>query len=86
MLPKAIFFDLDDTLISFDGAAESAWEKTCDWFIRTKTPAFSYEKLLETIRQTRNWYWSDPERHQAGRMDLMKARRMILRIVLRGVG
>ena len=82
ILPKAIFFDLDDTLISFDGVTDGAWKKTCDWFVSTRAPSFSKEVLLESINKAREWFWSDPERHRTGRMDLMKARRMIVRIVL----
>jgi hypothetical protein len=29
MLPKAILFDLDETIISFDGVGEPAWGKVC---------------------------------------------------------
>lgn len=82
MLPKAIFFDLDDTLIAFDGVTDGAWEKTCTWFANTRTPSFSSDVLLGSINKARAWFWSDPERHKTGRMDLMKARRMIVRIVL----
>ncbi|MBC8060087.1 MAG: hypothetical protein H7Y18_05420 [Clostridiaceae bacterium] len=36
ILPKAILFDLDDTIISFDGVADYAWEKTCKSFVKSE--------------------------------------------------
>ncbi len=37
MLPEAIFFDLDDTIISFEGAAETAWKEMCYSFADSYT-------------------------------------------------
>ena len=30
--PKAIIFDMDDTILSDDEAAEKCWRQTCDSF------------------------------------------------------
>jgi beta-phosphoglucomutase-like phosphatase (HAD superfamily) len=48
MLPKAILFDLDDTIISFDSHTESAWIKTCKNICR-RSILFSYNELLKSI-------------------------------------
>ena len=32
VLPKAILLDLDDTLISYDGASDVAWREVCKRF------------------------------------------------------
>lgn len=82
MLPKAILFDLDDTIISFDGSTDIAWEKTCDSFVESEKTSFSAKALLESINKTRKWYWSDADRHRAGRMNMIKARREIVKAAL----
>lgn len=81
MLPKAILFDLDDTIISFDGVCEAAWENVCKDF-STKTNFLSDVELLKSIAEVRKWYWSDPIRHQSGRLNLANSRREIVRIAL----
>lgn len=78
ILPKAILFDLDDTIISFDGVADYAWERACKSFVKGEKTSFSVIELLESINKTRKWYWSDPERHRTGRMNIVKARREIV--------
>jgi putative hydrolase of the HAD superfamily len=83
MLPKAILFDLDDTIISFDGVTNLAWEKACSSFVSRRNTLFNSDVLLESINKIRKLYWSDPERHRIGRMDLIKARRNIVKIALR---
>jgi putative hydrolase of the HAD superfamily len=83
MLPKAILFDLDDTILSYDNAGDLAWAECCRHFIRENTPEFTESALMDQLNKTRRWYWSDPERHRLGRLDLWKARREIVRLVLK---
>ena len=40
----------------------------------------SIEELLDTIDKARNWYWDDPERHRRGRLNLVLARRELVRL------
>jgi putative hydrolase of the HAD superfamily len=80
--PKAILFDLDDTLISFSHAVEKSWQKVCDEFVTDQKTDFNAGLLLEKINKTRNWFWSDPERHKIGRMDMTNARREIVKKAL----
>lgn len=82
MLPKAILFDLDDTIISFDGASDLAWEECCNSFVSANNTDFDSNTLLECIHKVRRWYWSDPERHRIGRMDMTKARRDVITLAL----
>jgi len=82
VIPKAILFDLDDTIISYDEAADLAWKETCDAFVIDTDVSFNGDILLDKINKVRKWYWSDPERHKAGRMDLIKARREIVKMSL----
>lgn len=81
MLPTAIFFDLDDTIVSFDGVAEPAWKEICSIFAE-KTKLFKSEDLFNSIDEIRKWFWSDPERHRNGRLNLNQARRIIVRNAL----
>lgn len=85
MPPKAILFDLDDTIISFDGVCEPAWEKICTEFA-PKMGMTDATVLLNAIRETRQWYWGDPDRHRIGRLDLDNARREVVGLALKTLG
>ncbi len=76
-LPKAILFDLDDTILSFDNEADTVWTDVCNEFA-PKLDGVRPEALRAAIDEHRAWYWSDPERHQRGRLDLELARREIV--------
>lgn len=82
----AILFDLDDTLISFDGASEKAWDICSADFVRRHSCPFTTDELLSTLKKIRKWYWSDPVRHKAGREDMLKARRDIVAKALSELG
>lgn len=82
MYPKAILFDLDDTIISFDGVVDAAWEETCCSFVKTMSTSFSSTILVDNIARIRKWYWGDPERHRIGRLDMFKARREVVKMAL----
>jgi putative hydrolase of the HAD superfamily len=69
--------DLDDTII--DGSAVVAcWEKACE----TGAPGLAPGEVLAEILRLREWFWSDPERHRQGRLDLAAAGRQITRMAL----
>ncbi len=75
--PKAILFDLDDTLITQTETSETSWREIFDLY----SPHFEEsdrQKVLETILKSVHWFWSDPARHKRGRLDLRKARREII--------
>jgi putative hydrolase of the HAD superfamily len=82
MFPQAILFDLDDTLISYNHASKSAWEQICRSFVTNNQVPFDAETLLETVNKEKNWYWSDPERHRTGRLNINQARRDIVKTAL----
>lgn len=81
--PKVILLDLDDTLISFEGVSEQAWEKCCSDFTICHEIPYDTAELLECINTTRKWYWSDPERHKRGRSDMLSARREIVALAMK---
>jgi putative hydrolase of the HAD superfamily len=76
--PEVILFDLDDTLISFEGTAEPAWEKCCQEFTNKHVVPFDTARLLAVINASRQQFWNDPERSRLGRRDLPAARRLIV--------
>jgi putative hydrolase of the HAD superfamily len=84
--PKAILLDLDDTLISFGGVSDEAWDLCCDAFVKDRSLPFTTPALRETLDRVRNLYWSDPLRHKEGRHNLKEARRVIVRLALSELG
>lgn len=72
-MPSAIFFDLDDTILNFSGPADAAWRETVAQY-DGDYGATDAETVVATIdRHSRAW-WSDPERHRLGRLDLQTTR------------
>ena len=85
-IPKAIFFDLDDTLISFDGVSTPVWQACCAETVARFALPVSPDALWEAVRACKDWFWSDPERHRIGRLDNGAAQRGIVRDALAGLG
>jgi putative hydrolase of the HAD superfamily len=83
-LPKAILLDLDDTILDDSGPIDACWQEAC------RTGALecglSVDILYGAIRKTSAWYWSDPERHRVGRLDLQTARTEVVRLALADLG
>ena len=75
--PKAILFDLDDTILSFSGSSEACWREVCERYA-SHVPGLTPERLLEAILDYADWYWGDAARHKRGRLDLRQARREVL--------
>jgi putative hydrolase of the HAD superfamily len=76
-LPAAILFDLDDTIIDDSSNVEAGWLAAVGGqagALRGVAPA----AVVEAVHVVRTWYWSDPERHRAGRADLRAASTWIL--------
>src|SRR5438067_2507504 len=76
-LPKAVLLDLDDTLLDFDSGANGCWQEACRQHI-SQLPGVTVEQFLAAIDIHRQWYWSDPERHRRGRLNLDLARREVV--------
>ncbi len=70
--PKAIIFDLDDTILDTTLSADRLWSRTAEHFAeRAGVEASAFDRQMKLSRE---WFWSDPLRNQAGRLDLDKAR------------
>ena len=81
--PKAIFFDMDGTILDWGTGMEESWlaacEKHCDG---TRSPT----ELHAAIRVRRTWFWDDAERAYRGRMNLDGASREIVRHAFADLG
>ena len=84
-LPRAILFDMDDTLIEFARSAGPCWKTVCDRFA-SECDGPSPEALLGALDAYRTWYWGDPERHRIGRLDMAAARRGVIAGAFRSLG
>jgi putative hydrolase of the HAD superfamily len=76
---------LDDTILDDTGSVEHCWSVACGTHC-SPTAGVDPVSLKEAIDRTREWYWSDPERHREGRLDLDLARRRIVEMSLRDIG
>jgi putative hydrolase of the HAD superfamily len=77
MLPQAILFDLDDTLIQAYAGAEAAWLTVAHELANDLAPLTPSEVANAIGAFARN-FWADPERHRLWRMRLSDARREIV--------
>ncbi len=80
--PKAILFDLDDTISCYDSVCNPAWLQCCTEFVQKNQTAFTSEELMDSINHTKSLYWADPVRHKEGRNNLKQARRNVVRLAL----
>lgn len=83
--PKAVIFDLDDTIIAFDIVSGALWLELCQRFA-PQVDGYEPEDLMKAIDEARNWYWSDTDRHRRGRLDLITARRELVLIAFSNIG
>ncbi|MBN1685450.1 MAG: HAD family hydrolase [Spirochaetales bacterium] len=81
--PKALLIDLDDTLLNYDGYSQQAWHEACEAVSVDSVPA---DVLVDEIIRYAGWYWSDAERHRAGRNNLEETRRLMVREALKNLG
>lgn len=81
--PRAIFFDMDGTILDWTTGMEESWLASCELHADgTRTPA----EMHAAIRTRRTWFWDDPERQYRGRMDLDAASREIVRYAFADLG
>jgi len=77
VLPKAILFDLDDTLISAYNRPDLAWHSIAHEFSAELHPHDPAE-VATAINLAADIFWADPERHRVGRLQLIDARATII--------
>ena len=76
-LPRAILFDLDDTIISAYGRPELAWSAVIGEFTSSLAP-LSNSAVVKAVLATASSFWSDPQRHREWRQKIRDARREIV--------
>ena len=75
--PRAIFLDLDDTIVAYSYGAAECWERLCTEYAE-RIGMVHGDALSAALRDVQRWYWADTERHRRGRLDLQRARREIV--------
>lgn len=86
MPPRAILFDMDDTLISaYNGNPRDVWRRTLEEFDGTLA-GMDLDKTADAIHSAAQDFWSDASRHKAARLNLAQARYDITGTGLRSIG
>ena len=75
--PPGIFLDLDDTIVRFDVVADASWRVAISRHA-DRLGGLSPEECFHALRTSAREFCSDPKRHRRGRMDLGRARRLIV--------
>ena len=81
----AVLLDLDDTLLD-ERPGRQAGRAALLAALREARPALSEALLAAELDRQTHWFWSDPGRHTAGRLDLAGARLTILERTLERFG
>jgi putative hydrolase of the HAD superfamily len=84
-LPRALLVDLDDTILNDSAGTADCWKDACV-SCRSEVGNVDPDRLYGAIEKTRAWYWSDPDRHRVGRLDLDAAAREVVRLSLDELG
>jgi putative hydrolase of the HAD superfamily len=83
--PKAIFFDLDDTLLAYGAAAKLAWEEMCHRYA-VRVNGGDAVGLNQAIRVRADWFWRDATRHRQGRCAMVATRASIIAFAIQSFG
>ena len=81
-LPKALLFNMDDTILAYSHNTDHSWQVVCSRFT-SRIGNIKPEVLVSTIKANAALYWSDPEQHRIGRLNLDGARQQIVATALR---
>jgi len=80
-----VFLDLDDTLIDDSSSVDSGWTLACSE-AAARVDGLDAGVLKASILEVRDWFWSDPARHKAGRQDLRATSAWIVGEAMRRTG
>lgn len=76
--PKAIVFDLDDTLIQTNAASAITWEGLAREFARELSVA--EDVFSSALDESRKWFWDDAQRHKTWRLRMGESSAEVLRL------
>lgn len=81
---NGIFFDLDGTLLDWESGVDASWHDA----LASHCPAAGIDpaSLFDAIDLKRRWFWADPDRALAGRMDIIWASRYVTREAMAHIG
>jgi putative hydrolase of the HAD superfamily len=77
MLPRAVLFDLDDTLLIAFGPSASQWQRVIGAFAG-RLSGLDPAAIIEAIQDSSRELWADPGRHKFWRHRIGAARRRIV--------
>ena len=81
---NALLFDLDDTLLDYSGGVDESWREAC---VTCCAPmGLDVERLMTTLAETRQSFWSDPSRHRQERVNMERAWQRIAGQALASLG
>jgi len=83
--PKAILFDMDDTIVAWDMVSDRSWRRTCEIFA-PQVGIPDADTLYSVINRYREWYLSNMDRHLFARLNLPAYRREIVTLALEYLG
>jgi putative hydrolase of the HAD superfamily len=75
--PRAVLFDLDDTILSAYSRPEAAWLAVSEELAHAIAPLTPAE-AASAVTAYAQAFWADPDRHRQHRQDLQTARRQIV--------
>jgi putative hydrolase of the HAD superfamily len=84
-LPRAILFDLDDTILIAFGPAQSQWQRTISAFADRLGP-IEATVIATAIQAASTELWADPARHKYWRHRIGGARRRIVATAFAALG
>jgi putative hydrolase of the HAD superfamily len=85
ILPRAVFLDLDDTILDDSGCVDECWSEAIAAGV-VNLPGLTADVFQATLREHANWWWSDPDRNRRGRLDLRTATATVVNESLRKLG
>jgi putative hydrolase of the HAD superfamily len=83
-LPRAILFDLDDTILSAFGQAADQWQRVIAAYADQLAPHLP-DDVLSAIQTYSRFLWADAARHKFWRHQIGEARRRIVANAFRGM-
>ncbi|HKU96041.1 MAG TPA: HAD family hydrolase [Vineibacter sp.] len=79
MLPAAILFDLDDTIIQAYAKPDEAWQRLLSRFGAELGDADMLARIRRAILDEGRTFWGDPANAARWRLDIAAARRLVVR-------
>lgn len=83
--PRAIFFDMDGTILDWQSAMDASWKRACAEGCAGEA-SLSADALVAAVYVARDGFWAEPALANPGRMDLLAATTRIVTDALTSLG